>query len=447
MKKKLPPKLGHSPILPRLKEIHICNFKSYANAILTLAPVTLLVGANASGKSNALEALQMLSWLAKGRRLDDVFRAVQESEVILRGRVNDLTKNDEEYFHLGCIINAIEWKYLGIGIEVSADTLKMRHERISTGFYADSELYDVKNPKDNHSGSIKVTYNNFKPGGNKPAITCTDQQAVFSQLISPARFGANHAKSQKEIPAACNAFIKALDSIIFLDPQPQRMREPSFPQDKVFRGDGSNLSSVLHRICASKIGKEAVLHFIKDLPEQNISDIDFLDYPRGEVLVRLEENFGNVKNWRDAGVLSDGTLRVLSVAAALLSAPEGSTVVIEEIDNGVHPSRAGTLLSAIDRIARERKLSILITSHNPALLDAIPKRALPDVVFCYRDPDEGDSRLVRLADLPNYPELVSRGPLGRLVTQGILDRMAKHPVSEEDKVAAGLSYMKKLKNS
>jgi hypothetical protein len=30
---------------------------------------------------------------------------------------------------------------------------------------------------------------------------------------------------------------------------------------------------------------------------------------------------------------------VLAVAAALLSAPAGSLVVIEEIDNGVHPSR------------------------------------------------------------------------------------------------------------
>lgn len=104
-------------------------------------------------------------------------------------------------------------------------------------------------------------------------------------------------------------------------------------------------------------------------------------------------------------------------------------------------------MTAIDKIARERNLSILITSHNPALLDAIPKRALPDVVFCYRDPDEGDSRLVRLEDLPNYPELVSRGPLGRLVTQGILDRMAKHPVSPEEKVAAGLSYVEQLKHS
>jgi predicted ATPase len=432
--------------MSNLQRIRIWNFKSYAEATLPLAPLTLLVGANASGKSNAIEALQMLSWLARGRRLDDVFRAVQDSEVILRGRISDLTKNDEDFFHLGCFLDTGSWNFLGIGVEVGTDSLKIRQETIKGG-EGQNWLYNVPDQKDNHSGSISVTYNNFSKGPNKPSIACTDQQAVFTQLITPARFGASHKKSQSEIPKACNAFIKALENILFLDPEPKRMRQPSFPQDKAFRGDGSNLSSVLHRICAKPRGKASVLGFIRELPEQDIVDIGFLDGPRGEVLVKLKETFGGKKHWRDAGVLSDGTLRVLSVAAAMLSAPEGSTVVIEEIDNGVHPSRAGKLLTMMDQIARNRQLSILITSHNPALLDAIPKQALPDVVFCYRDPDEGDSRLVRLEDLPNYPELVSRGPLGRLVTQGILDRMAKHPVTPEEKVAAGLSYLEQLKQS
>lgn len=430
--------------MARLQKLRIWNFKSYVNATLEFAPVTLLVGANASGKSNALEALQMLSWLARGRRLDDVFRAIQDSEVLLRGRISDLTRNDETYFHLGCILDNPHWSFLGIGVEVGKDNLKILHETIS-GADEKVPLYQVQHQKDNHSGSINVAYNNFLKGGTKPHIACTDQQAVFTQLITPARFGANHKESQKQIPQACLAFIKALENILFLDPVPTRMREPSFPQDKDLRGNGSNLSSVLYRLCSSEAGKQAVLTFIRELPEQDISDIRFLEGSRGEVLVELEETFGHQKNWREAGVLSDGTLRVLSVAAAMLSAPESSTVVIEEIDNGVHPSRAGALLSTLDEVARKRNLSVLMTSHNPALLDALPHRALPDVVFCYRDPEKGDSRLVRLADLPNYPDLIARGPLGRLVTQGILDRMAKNPETPEEKMAAGLSYVEKLR--
>jgi len=135
------------------------------------------------------------------------------------------------------------------------------------------------------------------------------------------------------------------------------------------------------------------------------------------------------------------------MAAALLSAPEYATVIMEEIDNGIHPSRAGTLLKNVQMIAEARNLAVLITSHNPALLDALPASAIPDVVFCYRDPKEGDSRLVRLEDLPNYPDLVARGPLGRLVTQGVLDRMVKSAESPEERQKSGLQYLAELKKS
>ncbi len=432
--------------MARLTSIRIRDFKSYRDATLRLAPVTLLVGANASGKSNALEALQMLAWLARGRRLDEVFRAVQDSEVQLRGRMSDLTRHDENSFHFGCSLLNGKWSSLDIRIEVGDDGLRVGGESLSAEGH-EVPLYHVQQPPPPFGGSLTVAYNNFSRGKNKPHIACNDQQAVFTQLITPARFGATHKFSQEFIPKTCNALIAALSNVVFLDPVPHRMRLPSFPQDKVLRGDGSNLSSVLHRICAEEQGKSRVLQFIRELPEQNFTDVRFADGARGEVLIELQESFGGRSDWRDAGVLSDGTLRVLSVAAAMLSAIEGSTVVIEEIDNGVHPSRAGALLSALDEVARRRNLSVLLTSHNPALLDALPNRALPDVVFCYRDPDEGDSRLVKLDKLPNYPELVSRGPLGRLVTQGILDRVAKNPVSREEKMAAGLSYVEQLKNA
>jgi predicted ATPase len=183
---------------------------------------------------------------------------------------------------------------------------------------------------------------------------------------------------------------------------------------------------------------------VRDLPEQDISDIQFLNGPRNEVMVKLEETFGGKKQFREAALLSDGTLRVIAVAAALLSAPAGSTVVVEEIDNGVHPSRAKTLLASIERVAREQKLVVLLTSHNPALLDALPFTAIPDVVFCYRDPQQGDSRLVRLSDLPDYPELVAQGPLGRLVTQGIVDRFVKTAKNPEEKVQATLAWIDNL---
>ena len=77
-------------------------------------------------------------------------------------------------------------------------------------------------------------------------------------------------------------------------------------------------------------------------------------------------------------------------------------------------------------------------------MDALPDEALGDVVFCYRDPSEGDSRLVRLADLPDYPGLVSQGPLGELVTNSIVDRFVKSPVTAEDKKKNAMDWLARM---
>jgi predicted ATPase len=202
------------------------------------------------------------------------------------------------------------------------------------------------------------------------------------------------------------------------------MRGWAYADEHELRGNGSNVSSTLSRLCDAG-EKDKVLSFVRELPEQDISDITFLNTARNEVMVRLTETFGGKSEVRDAAVLSDGTLRVLAIAAAVLSVAEGSLVVIEEIDNGVHPSRAKMLLEAIYRIAQKRHLRVLLTTHNPALADATPREAIPDVVANYRDPVSGRSKLQRLVGLTDYAALVAQGPLGFLLASGTLDRYLK----------------------
>jgi predicted ATPase len=243
---------------------------------------------------------------------------------------------------------------------------------------------------------LQVSYEAFTPGQEPPLIPCLDQQAVFTQLTTPARFGSNHTRSQQEIPAAADRIRSTLENIFFLDPAPGRMRSYSLMDDLSLRSDGSNLSSVLYALCNQREGEARILDFVRSLPEQDIKSIGFLNTPRGEVMVKLTETFGGEERTTDATLLSDGTLRVLAAAAALLSVPEGSLVIIEELDNGVHPNRIQALLNNVQALAQERRLRVLLTTHNPALLDAIPVKSIPHVVACYRDPVRGDSRLVRL---------------------------------------------------
>ena len=161
-------------------------------------------------------------------------------------------------------------------------------------------------------------------------------------------------------------------------------------------------------------------------------------------MVRLAETFGNKPRYCEAALLSDGTLRVLAITAAMLSATEGSLVVIEEIDNGVHPNRAQHLLTCIRDIAERRNLRVLLSTHNPALMDALPDEALGDVVFCYRDPQAGDSCLIRLGDMYEYPRLISQGPLGQLVTAGVVDRFVKSPHTPEERKQQAMAWLSRL---
>jgi predicted ATPase len=269
--------------------------------------------------------------------------------------------------------------------------------------------------------------------------------AVFVQLDSPAQFAAQYRDSRIVIPSTLRQYQQVLQNILFLDPVPAKMREYSFKSDKRLQEDGTNLSSVLYRLWENQPeNQSAILNFIQSLPEQAIDGLDFIFGPRDEVMVRLTETFGDRNRPCEAALLSDGTLRVLAIAAAMLSATEGSLVVIEEIDNGVHPSRAKHLLASIRNIAEQRNLRVLLTTHNPALMDALPDEAIGDVVFCYRDPEQGDSRLVRMSDIYDFPRLISQGSLGQLVTAGIVEKFIKSPRTPEIKKQQALDWLSRL---
>lgn len=436
-----------------LKAITINDFKSYRQARLPLAPLTVLIGANASGKSNAIEAMRFLSWLAQGQRLSAIQFAVQSNEKVLRGTVETLAWQRGPSFSMGIETNATEWNRFSITLSLRSDGLHITSEKL-TNISANVPLYSLDQASSGQGTDVGVAYNNFARGGKKPRVTCSDQMAVFTQLTSPATFGIGHKKSREQVPVAAKQLETWLSAMLFLDPVPAQMREYSFPSDATLQGSGRNLSAVLCNLWGDDTEKDSspfaenrntILKFIQSLPEQDIADLSFLKEPRGGVMVKLTETFGGEAKEYDASLLSDGTLRVLAIAAAMLSAPQGSLVVIEEIDNGVHPSRAQHLLEHIQRIATNRSLRVLLSTHNPAMLDALPDSAIPDVVFCYRDPRDGSSQLVRLAQVPDYPELIAQGSLGHLMTSGTLERFVKHHPTGTARKQRAMEWLQKMR--
>jgi len=423
------------------------NFKSYREAHMPLATLTFFIGPNASGKSNALEAIRILSLLSRGIRLDDIERGIHGTEALFRGDPESLFRDTGVGFEIRCQFDGIEWDWNRLSLQVGliSDHLVVTDEFV----WKESEslpLYRLDGLPFNKciDEITSVQYNTFK-NKSSSRIPCSNRQAIFFQLETPARFNKDDMKSQCIIPSVVRGIRKNLQNVMFLEPRSEEMRGYSYLKDDIMMENGRNLSSVLFKICSDPLGRDQMLQFVRSLPEQDITDIRFIRTERNDVMVRLVESFGGKESVFDAPVLSDGTLRVLAVGATLLSAPHGSLVVIEEIDNGVHPSRAENLILQIKRIAEDRSLRVLLTSHNPALLDALPDESLGDVLCCYRDPELGDSRIVRLGDLDSFPELMAQGSLGQLVTRQVLDRFLKDKTTPEERKHAALSWLEELK--
>lgn len=527
-----------------LKQIVLKNFKSYRDQALPLASLTLMIGANASGKSNAIEAFRFLSWLSGGERLSVIQQRIDDSNEILRGRAAHLGYFGAPQFSVGCVLSesdlvadraefylkwkrakseqerdmlewgippSYSWNQFDVTLSMRGDNLHIVQEKI-TSLSQNQPLYAVVKPAAMKFSDIEVEYNNFNEGVEDiPRITCTNQIALMCQLDTHVAFYKSHEEAQSEIPNAVRYLRSFLVNTLFLDPIPSLMRGDSYP-DKSLRSNCSNLAGVLYSLWQMETNKKAILSFIRSVPESDVSDLLFFPDRRGLISFELVErklggsdfkiDFNKInsnlkssdneslnlvfdelefipsKDFRGlpesidssvntywspvfssvttdgtmemvnrgcpAELLSDGTLRVLAIAAAVLSAPQGSTVVLEEVDNGIHPSRAHHLLTTMKNEAKRRNIRLLLTTHNPALMDALPDDALGDVVFCYRDPQEGDSRLVRLGDLDDYAGLITQGPLGELVTNGIIDRFVKSPVTPEAKKKNALDWLARL---
>ena len=97
---------------------------------------------------------------------------------------------------------------------------------------------------------------------------------------------------------------------------------------------------------------------------------------------------------------------------ALLKEGEGSLVIIDEVDNGLHPSRAKALVSWMVKIDQERKVDILMTTHNVSLLNSLKGKILMGVSVAYRDIAKGASQITSFIDLENHAYILASGGIG-----------------------------------
>jgi len=414
-----------------IEKFRIKNFKSFEDATLPLSHLTLLIGANASGKSNLIEALRFMNWLAQGKTLKEIDYQMRDDISPIRGDLADFPRRGTKEFSF-CVEVPHASATLELGFTLAQrTTLGIRQEQLRLNNVVAYEYSSSPNVLKFPEKELTVT-DAFKKPLDKPVFL---HDEVFIALAADTLGTADIKAHSTEIIKRCADFKNLFSSARFLDANLQKMRRPGREADTELTDDGGNLAGVLYNLCKNDEHKATILGLIQQLPEQNIRDITFEKF-RDDIHMSLCETFGGkVQEW-DSASLSDGTLRVLAIGAALLSAPKGALVVVEEIDNGVHPSRAKHLITQLLEIAKERDLSLLLSTHNPALMNAIPDNAVKDAVFCYRDDKTGASKLKKLEDFDEFIELTARAPLGDLSTRNELKKSLTSGSAEEKKAAA-----------
>jgi predicted ATPase len=362
-----------------LRSIQLGNFKSFRDSRISFGPFTILVGTNASGKSNVQDALRFLHGCAQGFTVAEVIDEKWGPGGLLlwrgiRGGAREIIHGGEDSFQLRVEMEPLpgeKYEYL-----------------IAMGFREEAKAPEIL--KETFSKNGRAIFGHLN-GGGRPAVA----------RISEARLLAD-----------------SLKSIRFLDLAPDAMRTPTTPGEQALGDRGENLSTVLYNLAADAGRKEALLGWLRSLTPLDVVDLRFHEDLTGRVLVYLVESSGREISAKSA---SDGTLRFLALAAALLSSESGHVFFIEEIDNGLHPTRLHLLLDVIEQATRNLSCQVIATTHNPQLLAYLSPQTREDAVLLYRREHEDASEAIRIVDLPDVRRVLDSQDLGRLFATGWLE--------------------------
>ena len=409
-----------------LTKISAENWKSIDSAQLNIDTLTVLIGSNASGKSNVLDALNFLQRTSSGLLLTS---ALQGDAVVapMRGGMEWAARKPGSSFSLSSTIledddvtefdYKIECDVVRGQCELLSEQLIRRRYRISKSGKRQKNPSQVAlfrtDPTDPESPTITARIYNGKQGSPRQLSRAS---SVLFQLVGQ--------KLASEIEEGISCVINAHRSVFILDPIPSHMRGYLSFSERLLP-DAANIAGVLAALPDNH--KEEIENtltkYVSKLPERDI--VRVYSEPVGkfnsDAMLYCEEGFSDGQMLLDARGMSDGTLRFLAILMALLTRPAGSLLVIEEVDNGLHPSRSKLLLDMLRKVGSSRKVDVMVTTHNPALLDAMGTEMVPFITVAHRGPDGGATELTLLEDIESLPSLLAQGTVGKLSSKGAIE--------------------------
>ena len=408
-----------------LTKLRLERFKGFKEAELSLGPFTLLVGANASGKSNIRDAFRFLHGIGRGYSLAEIFgeKWGDGGEQLWRGTRGGA----EEAAFAGANAFVLEASY-AIQVDVKPEILSYRIA-VETGsdgaaprvvaeqlgcLNRRSPLFAASDggPSE-HPESISVKWD---LDGNSDLHGF----AILFRNDAPFLYQAYEEREARGsfLYSCAVSILSAYRSMRFFDLSPEIMRRPAFPGQVVLGDRGENLASVLQAVCQDAERKQTLIRWLQELTPMDAKGLEFAPDPIGRIHLMLVEGDGRRSS---AYSTSDGTLRFLAMLAALLGPEPARFYFLEEIENGIHPTRLPLLLDLFERIAIERNIQIVATTHSPQLLALVRPETLEHAALTYRLEGQPDAHIRRILDIPDAKTVLEQTDAGHLLATGWLE--------------------------
>jgi predicted ATPase len=409
-----------------ITRLHLKNFKNFRDATLQLGPLTVLVGTNASGKSNLRDAFRFVHGMARGYSLAEIIgEKYGEGGVLqwrgIRGGTREVAYHGEDSFALETEIDVPPGEG-GVSVRMSHAVdvhLLGRHRK---PYVVREELCE----------GASVAYRAILdegPTGKLILVAAEDSRPLEFSSSKPILTQVSHDGSTRLDCQWQGQFLTdELASMRFLDLAPDAMRQPSIPGQVVLGDRGENLSSVIQAICEDGDLKHALTEWVNELTPLDVADFDFVEDQTGKILLMLVESSGQRTSAYSA---SDGTLRFLAMIAAILGPDAANFYFLEELDNGIHPTRLHLLLQLIEQYARQGKVQVVATTHSPQMLAMLSEEAREHASLVYRLGNEPEAKICRIVDIPEAKSVLEDHNLARLHESGWLENAVAFAESEE----------------
>ena len=426
----------------RITELRLTAFKSFRDVVLPLEAMTVLIGRNGSGKSNALEALGVLSRMARGDDLRDAVEGDSRGAEPVRGGMEGCPPYGTDSFALG--VSAVVHGGSKVALDVTVQVrprLRVDHERlvVTIDGHPSTVLETVADPEQPGASSTKV-WNAVT--GEHTTRMASRRSLATSEMVMVLD---DSTPAEDRVATIANDFLRMLGSALDLNPRPERIRDYASESDTVLRGSASNLPAAVADLETTSPERfQRLLGVVRRLTADDVGDLEVVRTRVGDVTLALAQHIEGSTRLVPLRQISDGMLRVLAIATGVIAggpdavpAPDwysqerAQLLAVEEFESGLHPSQASSLLELVVEESSRPDFQVLLTTHSPVLLDALTGDQHHGVVVVQRDPETGLSAAARLSDLPGYLRMMARGSLGSAVTSGRVTEAAQ-PVPETD---------------